>query len=103
MALTTSMPRTTWPNAAKPWPSGLRRRANPSRLIGDDDGEGCGRAVGRAASHRDRPVGMRQPGHARAFDRNGRELLAAARGVDLELDVLDLDIVPHGVVRPDRA
>jgi hypothetical protein len=39
-----------------------------------------------------------QPGHAGALERHGRELLALPRAGDLELDDLDLDVVPDGVV-----
>ena len=56
-----------------------------------------------AARHRDRAVDVLQPGDARALQRNRRKLLTPPRGVDLELNDLDLDVVPDRVVRADRA
>jgi len=72
------------------------------RLIADDDRKRtCGR-VGPGARHRQRAVDVLEAGHARALQRNGRKLVAPARRVDLELNDLDLDVVPHRVVRPHR-
>ena len=63
----------------------------------------AGRGVGPAARHRDRAVDVLQSRDARALQRNRRELLAPPRRVDLELNDLDLDVVPDRVVRADRA
>ena len=61
------------------------------------------RRVGRAARHRQRAVEVLQPRDARALQGNRWKLLPPASGVGLELNDLDLDVVPYGVVRAHRA
>ena len=72
-------------------------------LVADDDGKRPGRGIGAATRHRDRAVDVLQSRDTRALQRNRWVLLPAPRLVDLELDDLNLDIVPDGVVRADRA
>jgi hypothetical protein len=73
------------------------------RLIANDDRERGRRRVRSAPRHRQRAVNVSQSRRCGAFKRNRRKLIAASRLVDLKLNHLDLDVVPHGVVGADRA
>ena len=54
-----------------------------------------------ALSGRLRAIDVPQSRHARALERNGRKHLTSARGIALDLNDLDLHVVPNRVVGPD--
>ena len=73
------------------------------RLVADDDGEGGRGGVAAGTRHRENAVEVPEAGDARAFECNGWKAVRPARRVHLELDDLDFDVVPCGVVRSHRA
>ena len=102
---TTSMPRTTRPNAAKPCPSGWRAPAEiERRLIADADRERVTGRVGGRAGHRQRAILVREAGDVRSLERNCRQEIAHARSrLAGRLDDRDLDRLVDLVVGTHRA
>ena len=101
---TTSMPETTRPKAAKPWPSGFRRPPKSSdgwSLTQMNQPEVALSAVPRAIDTA--PSTCFEPGDAGALERDGLKAFLRLRGAHARLDHLDLDGALGLVVHLHRA
>jgi hypothetical protein len=104
MRRTTSMPRTTRPKAAKPWPSGLRAPPkssagwSPMQMKKSDVA-----VVGAVARHGERAVLVLDARLVRPLQLDGGPGVLLAPGVDARLHDLDLHVLVGLVVQPDRA